>query len=248
MYTSIDEFHLGLVVLSYVIATFGSLTGLLTSRNIPRGGRRIHYGWLLLSAFMLGTYAIWSMHFVGMLAYDPGTPITYDTQLTALSLLLPIVMMAGGLWAAYRWRRSLVALAVAAVIMGCGIAAMHYTGMAAMRVQADMHHATGPVVTSVIIGVVASFAALYIVREFKGVLRYACAPVMGLAVCSLHYTGMVGLVLEPREMDINYFDGAVTSPQMLFLIAVSMTSAVVLSVYLYWWQEDRWQRQARQGR
>lgn len=244
MYTTIDDFNLGMVLLSYVIATFGALTGLLTSRNIPLGGRGIHYGWLMLSAFMLGTYAIWSMHFVGMLAYEPGMPITYDLNLTLLSLVFPIAMMAGGLWAAYRWRRSLIALAVAGVIMGFGIAAMHYTGMMAMRVQADMTHATGPVVASVVIGVVASFAALYIVRETRGALRYAGAPVMGVAVCALHYTGMAGMALEPNNAQVNYFDSAVTSPQMLFLIAVSMTTAIMLSVYLFWWQEERWEKQA----
>ena len=239
MSSFVAEFNLWLVLASYAIATFGSLSGLLTSRNIPGPDGKINYTWLTISAIMLGAIAVWCMHFVGMLAYQPGIPITYDTQITLLSLVLPIVMMAGGLWAAYRWKRSLVALAVAAVIMGFGIAAMHYTGMMAMRVAADMTHEPGPVVASVIIGVVASFAALYIVREFSGVIRYACAPIMGLAVCALHYTGMYGFNLIPVERDINYFQGAVTSQQMLFIIVIATTVGILASTQLVWWREER---------
>ncbi len=239
MSAMLAEFHLGLVALSYVLSTLGALTGLLVSRNIPAGDGGTHYGWLSLSAVVLGLFAVWSMHFVGMVAYQPGIAITYDTAITVQSLLPPVVAFGVGLWVAYTWRRSMLALIVAGAGMGLGIAGMHYLGMEGMRMAADMHMAHGPMVASVIIGMVASTAALYFIRDTSGLLRYLSAPVMGLAVCALHYTGMYGVTLTPTDAPVEYFEGAVTGPQMVMIIIGSVTALTMMSLGLAWWTEER---------
>ncbi|QIT54573.1 hypothetical protein HC341_04665 [Aquisalimonas sp. 2447] len=235
----LSEFHLGLVALSYGLSMLGALTGLLVSRNIPTEAGGIRIGWLLLSAVVLGFFAVWSMHFVGMVAYQPGIAITYDTLITVLSVVPPVIAFAVGLWVAYTWAQSKIALGIAGAGMGLGIAGMHYLGMAGMRMAADMHMAQGPLVASVMIGMVASAAALYFIRDTRGALRYLSAPIMGLAVCALHYTGMYGVTLAPNEATVRYFEGAVTGPQMVMLIIASATALTVVSLGLAWWADER---------
>lgn len=235
----LSEFHLGLVALSFVLSMLGALTGLLVSRNIPTASGGIHFGWLLLSSVVLGFFAVWSMHFVGMVAYQPGIAITYDIAITAQSVVPPVIAFAIGLWVAYTWLQSKIALMVAGAGMGLGIAGMHYLGMAGMRMAADMQMAQGPLVASVIIGMVASTAALYFIRDTKSVSRYLSAPIMGLAVCALHYTGMYGVTLIPTDAPVEYFAGAVTGPQMVMLIVASATVLTVGSLGLAWWADER---------
>ena len=89
-------------------------------------------------------------------------------------------------------------LILAGTIMGLGVAAMHYTGMMAMELAADMSHSHGIVVLSVVIAVVAATAALWIAFNIPGAWqKVISAFIMGVAVCGMHYTAMVGVTFTP---------------------------------------------------
>jgi NO-binding membrane sensor protein with MHYT domain len=132
---------------------------------------------------------IWSMHFVGMLAFSlPGIEISYDPFLTLLSLVIPIVVAAAAFAVVGRRPQALLASGFA---MGLGISSMHYTGMAAMRMAAFMEYDPRWVVVSIVIAISASVVALWLAfRNTSAVQRLFAGFVMGLAISGMHYAAM----------------------------------------------------------
>jgi PAS domain S-box-containing protein len=191
------DWDLRLVVLSYVVAVFASYTALdLAGRVAATHGwsRRI---WLAGGAFAMGT-GIWSMHFTGMQALKMSMPVTYDVSITLLSMLIAIAASALTLFVVSRGVLGAPQLLVAGPIMGVGIASMHYTGMAAMRMSATIRYDPFLFALSVLIAIVASMAALWLAFKFSiantgGKWRWkkgVSALVMGAAIVGMHYTGM----------------------------------------------------------
>src|SRR5258708_12453043 len=128
-----------LVALSILVACFASYTALDLSGHVgaARGfARRV---WLVAAAITMGG-GIWSMHFVAMLAFIMPTPMSYDIGLTTLSLVVAIVVTGGGFYVISRQSGSPLDLVLSGIFMGLGIAAMHYTGMAAMRGHAELSY------------------------------------------------------------------------------------------------------------
>ena len=184
-------FSPALVALSVAIAMFAAYTALdLAERARRVGGRDPRWLWIAGAAVTMGG-GIWSMHFVGMLAFEMGMPVAYDAGLTVLSLVIAV----GVTGAAFAWvgRASAGprAVLVAGPVMGLGIASMHYTGMAAMRMPGAVAYDPALVGLSVAIAMVASTAALWLVFRPHGIAgKLVAAAVMGLAVAGMHYTGM----------------------------------------------------------
>ncbi|GAA1393902.1 MHYT domain-containing protein [Kitasatospora putterlickiae] len=197
----IDGFHYGWInpVLSYAVACLGAALGLrCTVRALDLPPRR-RLGWLLLGAAEIGC-GIWTMHFLAMLGFTvTGSTILYNVPLTLCSLLLAITVCGLGiLYVGYR-PRGLSTLLVGGTVMGLGVAAMHYLGMAAMHVQGEVSYDTAIVATSVAIAVAASTAALWMTLNITGLLAsLASALIAGVAVVAMHYTGMaaVSVVLD----------------------------------------------------
>jgi signal transduction histidine kinase/CheY-like chemotaxis protein len=139
---------------------------------------------------------IWAMHFVGMLAFRLPIPIAFDLPLTLVSLLLPIAASCLALWQVSRAELGTKRLAVSAVLMGIGIAAMHYTGMAAMRMEPGIVYDPWLFALSVAIAIAASGLALWIAFRLRHnvphvwLARLGAAVVMGAAIAGMHYTGM----------------------------------------------------------
>ncbi len=239
MQNSLSDYNLWLVGLSFLVSLFGAGTGLLTSRRITKADGSVHPGWLVLSAVVLGGGAVWAMHFVGMLAYRPDIPITYDLNLTLMSLVVPVALFGLGLWVTSRNPESVLALLTAGSSLGLGVAAMHYMGMAAIRSEAVIGHDHTLMAVSVVIALVAACVALFILQRARGMLRAASAPVLAVAVCGMHYTGMAAMRLEPGVGQPDYFTGAVTGPQMLLLVVLAVTLIYVVSLSLVWGQEMR---------
>jgi NO-binding membrane sensor protein with MHYT domain len=186
-----------LVVVSYAISVFGSYTGLVLAGQITDLRNGMDRTWLAFAAVALGGGAIWSMHFIGMLAYKPPMPVTYDPLLTAISMLVAILFTGIGVYMVIRQRRMKIAtLVFAGVVMGLGVAAMHYTGMAAMQMAGEMHHDPMIVGVSIGIAIVASVAALWIAFNVRTTWqKFVSAFVMGVAVCGMHYTAMYGFTM-----------------------------------------------------
>ncbi len=193
------HYNSGLVALSVAIAMVSSFVALTA---VPRlhddvAGSRHASLWTLLFGISLGA-GIWSMHFIGMMAFSLPVPVRYDVWQTMLSLLVGIAFVT---FAALPLRRGGelrgVRLAGVATLTGLGIAAMHYSGMAAMRMNASVSYDTVMVAVSMLIAIVASGAALWIADRLKHLrvfdelaAKLSAAVVMGLAIAAMHYSGM----------------------------------------------------------
>lgn len=184
---------LGLVVLSVLIAIAASYTALDLAARLRSAGTRARPVWLATAALAMGG-GIWSMHFVAILAFvTPGLAVSYDIGGTVTSLLVAIGVTGFGLHMAARTDVGRSALAAAGIVMGGGIAAMHFIGMAAMRMDATIAHDPFWVATAIAIAVAASIGALRIAQGDHGTeSRLAAAVLMGLAIAGMHYAAMRG--------------------------------------------------------
>jgi PAS domain S-box-containing protein len=183
---------------------------------------------------------IWSMHFIGMLSYKMKMAITYDPSLTLLSMLVAIAFSYGVLRIIARKELTFPQIATGAVLLGFGICGMHYIGMAAMQMDADLRYVPHLFVLSVVIAMTASGAALAIAfhlprhaGRFRDLLQLFAAIIMGAAICGMHYVGMAAAVFLPWA-DCRY-DPQQNFDLLAFAIA-GMTSlvlgiALVFSIY-----------------
>ena len=185
-----------LVALSILVAMLVSYTALKLAARVAEaegsGGRL----WLLGGAVAMGT-GIWSMHFIGMLAFSVSMPLRYSVIKTLGSLLIAIITSGFALGIAGREHLSLRRLAIGAVVMGAGICAMHYFGMAAITIVPMITYEPLLVAASILIAVTASFAALWLAFNLRtgqstyiALARVGAAVIMGLAISGMHYTAM----------------------------------------------------------
>ena len=184
-----------LVTLSVLIAVFASYAALDLAGRVTSANGRVRLLWLSGGAFAMGI-GIWSMHYIGMLALRLPIPVQYDWPTVLLSLLAAILASSIALFVVSRQKMGLVRALVGSLFMGGGIAAMHYTGMAAMRLPAMCHYSPGLVTLSVVLAIVISFVALLLTFYFRGETsaggwkKATSALVMGAAIPVMHYTGM----------------------------------------------------------
>lgn len=207
----ISSHDLSVVALSYLVSVVGAFVALYVADYIADDNGTIRFGWLTLASIVFGGCAVWAMHFTGMMAFRMEFAASYDVSATLLSLALPILLSAAAFLVAYKWQDSTTAWLGAGTVLGLGVAAMHYLGMAALRTEAMMHHDNLLVGVSVGIAVVAATAALRIVVHWRGLLRLVSPFIMGLAVCGMHYTGMAAMKFMPMAdatAQIDYFEGA----------------------------------------
>jgi diguanylate cyclase len=184
-----------LVLVSILVAIVASYSALSLAGRVTEAAGRARFAWTLGGAIAMGS-GIWAMHFVGMLAFRLPIPIAFDIPITLASLVLAIGASGLALWQVSRANLGPVRLGTSAVIMGAGINAMHYTGMAAMRMQPGIVYDPLLFALSVLIAIVASALALWIAfrlrRSTPDVVlpRVGAAVVMGFAIVGMHYTGM----------------------------------------------------------
>lgn len=199
-----------LVALSIAIATFAAFTALeLGERAILSSGRTRSI-WIATAAVAMGG-GIWSMHFVGMLAFRLQAPIAYDLGRTLLSLFVAIGATAAAFFWVNKQRQpragreahyaAMYRIGIAGLLMGGAIAGMHSIGMSAMEMPMDLSFDTGRVALSVLIAIVASVAGLSIAfRQQNFAMRVTAAMVMGLAVSGMHYAGMWAARFTPNAV------------------------------------------------
>jgi NO-binding membrane sensor protein with MHYT domain len=187
-----------LVALSYAISVFGAFTALQLAIAIPTAKGTALWGWVVGAAAAMGGGAIWSMHFIAMLAFRMPMRVSYDIGLTMVSLLLAVAVTGGGLLTVGRGEPSFLRLLGGGALTGTGVAVMHYTGMAAMQMPARITYSPVLFWLSFVIAIVASMAALWLAFNLRGNLqRFGSAFVMGAAVCGMHYTGMAAARFTP---------------------------------------------------
>ncbi|GAA2989348.1 MHYT domain-containing protein [Streptomyces fulvorobeus] len=196
MQGTVDGFSYGLVtpVVAFLMACLGAALGLRCTTRSLRSERSFRAGWLALGATSIGS-GIWTMHFVAMTGFTVReAPVGYDKPLTFASLALAVVMVGIGIFIVGYRGATRMALITGGIIMGLGIASMHYLGMAGMRFQGQFAYDTVTVALSVVIAVVAATAALWAAVSVHGFLPgLGASVVMGVAVSGMHYTGMAAL-------------------------------------------------------
>ena len=184
-----------LVLISLCVAILASYTALDLSGRIATARGRTVYLWIGGGALAMG-FGVWSMHFIGMLALQLPLELGYDLGLTLWSLLVAILSSGFALWLVSQPRLPALQLLFGALIMGAGISAMHYSGMAALRMQPGIDYDPTLFGLSLVIAVGASAAALAIAFRLRRqtpyvrLMRGGAAVIMGLAIVGMHYTGM----------------------------------------------------------
>src|SRR5229473_5141479 len=194
-----------LVALSVLIAIFASYAALDLAGRVTAASGRTRAVWLLGGAGAMGT-GIWSMHYIGMLAFILPIPMAYHWPTVLLSLFAAILASVIALYVVSRQKMGASQAVAGSVLMGAGIASMHYIGMAAMRLPAICQFNPFLVVLSVVSAVLISLAALWITFHFRdektgiGWEKSAGAVVMGAAIPVMHYTGMAAASFTPSRM------------------------------------------------
>jgi NO-binding membrane sensor protein with MHYT domain/signal transduction histidine kinase/PAS domain-containing protein len=191
----IGSYNYALVALSVLIAMLASYAALDLAGRVTAAGGWTRAVWLLGGAGAMGT-GIWSMHYIGMLAFLLPIPVAYHWPTVLLSLFAAILASVVALAVVSRPKMGWFRAFAGSVLMGAGIASMHYLGMAAMRLPAVCQFNSFLVILSVVFAVLISLAALWITFHFRdektgiGAKKLAGAVVMGAAIPVMHYTGM----------------------------------------------------------
>jgi diguanylate cyclase (GGDEF)-like protein len=221
-----------LVCLSLVVAFLASYTAMELSGGLNAlASTKRRPLWLVGGAVSMGV-GIWSMHFIGMLAFSLPIAVGYDFSITAASLFLAISVSLIALATASRGTLSRRRLCVAGTIMGVGVAGMHFTGMHAMQMSPGIEYTIWKVALSVGVAIAASMAALWLAftlrtsnRENLVVKRLGAAFIMAIAITGMHYAGMSAasfaagsLCLAGEKLDANWLALVVTAMSFTVLV------------------------------
>lgn len=221
-----------LVALSILIAIFASFTALDIASRIRASSGRARAIWICAASLALGG-GIWAMHFVAMLAFSlPGVRMGYDLGLTLASLALAIVFTGAGFmtmtWPVPFRGRTLTA----GLLMGCGVLAMHYLGMAAMRMHATVGYNRIWLAYSVLIALGAATAAVWFAsRDQRPIQKILAATLMGVAIAGMHYAGMRAAIFTHRE-PAGTVDGLALVDPSAVAVGISAITTLILLIAL----------------
>jgi NO-binding membrane sensor protein with MHYT domain len=222
-----------LVLLSIGVAILGSLTALaLTSLSETEDAGAGQRSFALTSGGLIMGATIWSMHFVAMMAVDFPVVVNYNLLETVASIVIAIIATGFGLYLASTRRLGWLSIPLGGVLMGLGIAGMHYLGMGAIR-GCGLGYDHTLVAASVGIAILASMAALWFAFYKRNVLMtVAGGVVQGLAITSMHFTAMAATFFMPLGADVQISAPLFSQTRMAFMIAAGIViiSAVNLTM------------------
>jgi diguanylate cyclase (GGDEF)-like protein/PAS domain S-box-containing protein len=236
-----------LVALSVLIATFASYAALDLGGRLTVAQGSARRGWLVGGAGAMGM-GVWSMHYIGMLAFALPIPVWYDWPTVLLSLLAAILASAAALHFASAPGMGLLRTVYGSILMGSGIGAMHYIGMYAMRMRAMCFFDPTLVVLSIILAVGISFVAIRLVffarnhKETSPRRKIVSALVMGAAIPTMHYTGMAAVKFTISDQPPN-LSHAVTVTT-LGISAIAAVTMMVLGIAILTSAYSRLMREA----
>lgn len=206
------SYNLTLVIASYLIAAIASYLTLGHAQALRASTNKMKGIWLGIGSLSLGA-GIWSMHFIGMLAYEMDTLVSYDLGITGLSIIFAIASAGFALWVISKPNLSIFRIAGAAIIMGSGIAMMHYTGMSAMRMAAKITYDIPLVLISIMVAFIASFIGIFVATNQNKLYganfrlkKLIGAAVLAIAITGMHYVGMSAVnftAIDPGLVNID---------------------------------------------
>ncbi|OFI34908.1 MHYT domain-containing protein [Alteromonas lipolytica] len=233
----VGEYSPLLVLLSVCIAVFASFMGFQVASQAGRArtenGR---CGLLAVGAFAQGS-GIWSMHFIGMLAFELCTPVSYSWHITLVSMLPGIAAAYVALRLLTEQRISNKQIIIGGVLVGAGIGAMHYIGMAAMEMAPLLRYDLTIFLLSIVVAVVLAMLSLWVRHGLKSLLKnkysmlkmnMMASVVMGCAISAMHYTGMAAArFVAPPGLEISE-----QPSEMSFYLATSVTFIAAIMIAL----------------
>jgi NO-binding membrane sensor protein with MHYT domain len=236
---TVHNFSYGLLnpALAYLVSCLGAFLGLrcVTRARACQGLDKA--GWLSLAAVSVGATGIWAMHFIAMLGFTiPGQQITYNVALTIASMLIAIAVVGVGLFIVGFSNGGWKPLLTGGVIIGIGVASMHYLGMSAMIMPDTMSYNPLLFILSVIIAIVAGTAALWAGTRVRGIgATVAASLIMGVAVSGMHYTGMAAMHVFPAQMSMSSMGSGTSGqtflvPLLLGITLVTFGLALIISL------------------
>jgi diguanylate cyclase len=222
-----------LVALSLAVAVLVSSFAFRLAARVARSDRARRRYWLVGGAIAMGI-GIWSMHFIGMLACALPIDLRYDVPKTLASLAVAIITSGIAIDVASRPPLRVARLLLGGLMMGCGVAGMHYLGMVAIDIVPVIRYQTTLVVASVAVAVVGSCGALWLLfREHEGraalmLARFGGAALMGLTIGGMHYIGMAASVFATGS----YSHGGVSLNSDWLALTTALVAASVLALSL----------------
>jgi PAS domain S-box-containing protein len=194
------DFNLGLVFLSYLVAVTASHVTLLLAARVRDPHSTNWKLWVVSGGFAMGI-GIWSMHFVATLALQLPIRVLYDLSITALSWVFAIVACGAAFIVLRRLTGKHREFLLPGTLIGIGIASMHYTGDASMRLSPGIQYDPVLFIASVLIAIGAATAALWIAFHLANqravFTNFGAALVMGAAVVGMHFTAVAAAKFDP---------------------------------------------------
>jgi NO-binding membrane sensor protein with MHYT domain len=229
---TVHNFSYGLLTpaLAYLMSFVGSFLGLRCTSRARASSGRARIRWIIAAGFSIGVTGIWVMHFIAMLGFTiPGETIRYNVPVTLLSMLIAVAFVTMGMLIVGLGQAKLRPLLLAGVITGLGVAAMHYSGMAAMRMSGEMSYDPKLFGLSIVIAIVAATAALWFTLRLSGFWSaLGAAAIMGVAVSGMHYTGMAAMRVAGHGGTAMVMNGADAAAFLLpLIVGVSITTFVL---------------------
>jgi len=230
-----------LVALSVFIAILAAYAALDLAGRVTSSRGGVRFAWMSGGALAMGL-GIWSMHYIGMLAFHLPIPVQYDWPTVLLSLLAAIAASGVALFVVSRETMGTFRAIAGSVVMGSGIALMHYIGMEAMRLNAMCSYSVLPVALSVLLAIVISYVALGLTFSFReastdwGWRKVLCALIMGLAIPVMHYVGMAAARFVPMSAGMDDLTHAIDISDLglisIVLVTLSSLAIVILTSVL----------------
>jgi NO-binding membrane sensor protein with MHYT domain len=221
-----------LVALSVVIAILGGYTGFGLAARIratPGVSRRM----LLAGAAGFLAIGIWTMHFIGMLAAPIPADTVYLVLPTIISFLICALVVGISLFFVSIGEPSLLRVASSAVLLGVGIASMHYVGMHGLSGNFAMEHDSSMVLLSVLVAIVAAYGGLraFLARQ-AGIRLIVSSIAFGVAVSGMHYTAMYGAHFDPMSAGSHHHGGGLAASQQVLSLVVALFCFVIAAGFL----------------
>ena len=247
----VGHYNYLLVALSVFIAILSAYATLDLAGRVTCSQGIARFSWLSGGAVAMGI-GIWSMHYIGMLAFKLPVSVEYDWPGVLLSLLAAILASAVGLFVVSRKTMGALPAAIGSIFMGGGIAAMHYIGMEAMRLPAMCVYSPALVIVSVVLAIVIAFVALwrtFIFREYTAAWSWQKAVnalILGAAIPVMHYVGMAAASFMPAPMPASSLKHAINISDLGMVSITLVTFVVLCLVYVTAIVDRSFSRQAKE--
>ncbi len=221
-----NDHDLRLVLLAVAVCLGACLTAFRLYSRMTGARGLVRGAWLLLAALVAGC-GVWATHFLGLLAYDPGLPTGFSSTGTIASLMISVAFMGGGFFASILVDDERSNQIAGGMLIGLGVAGMHYSGMTAFVTEGRIEWEPATVAASIITGIVGATLSLMVIGRGKGLVKLvAAAGLLGAGVLAMHFIGMAAITIVPDPL-VEVPESMMSVGVMTFAVA-SITGLIIL--------------------